>query len=254
MTAATLITFLGTREKNRFPGEKPKEGFFSTYKAVFLNRPFVLLLLTYALHIMGITFLQSILSYYTEYVYGRPDLTPLAMMILLLTAMVFIPVSVAVSKRIGKKRTYQICFAVIASACLIIFAAGRSLGPDFFLGLMVYAGIGVGFSYVAPFAMVPDAVDYDAVKTGERKEGAYYGMWTFVSKLGMSLSMLVSGLILDIGGYAANAEQTAGARTAIRLLMGPIPAALFLAALFCIALYSLDEDRYRKILGSKTAI
>jgi GPH family glycoside/pentoside/hexuronide:cation symporter len=114
---------------------------------------------------------------------------------------------------------------------------------------MVYAGIGIGFGYVAPFAMVPDTIEYDAAKTGERKEGAYYGMWTFTSKLGSAASMYVSGLILSLGGYTANAVQGEKAITAIRLLIGPIPAVLLVAAFLVIEFYSLDESNYRKIMG-----
>ena len=249
MTVVTLITFFGVREKPRRAADIPASGFFSTYKAVFTNRPFVKLLFTYSLNIMGLTFLQSILAYYTEYVYRRPDLTPLAMMILLLTAMVCIPLSVLVSKKIGKKRTYQICFALIASACMIIFLWGQPLGHRFFLGLMVYAGIGVGFGYVAPYAMIPDTVEYDAAVSGERKEGAYYGIWTFFSKLGTSLSVFISGLILSSGGYAANAEQGSGAIFAIRLIIGPIPAVILIGAILLIETYKLDEKAYRELMS-----
>jgi GPH family glycoside/pentoside/hexuronide:cation symporter len=251
MAVTTLLTFFGTRERSH-GDDFPAEGFFSTYKGVFSNPFYVRLLITYALHIMGITFLQSILAYYTEYIYLRPDITPLAMMILLLTAMVFIPVSVLVSKKIGKKRTYQICFAIIASACMIIFFFGQAGGIGFFLALMVYAGIGVGFSYVAPYAMAPDTIDYDAVKTGgERKEGAYYGIWTFISKLGTALSVFISGAILSLGGYSANTEQTEAAITAIRFLIGPIPAIVLLCALVVIQFYTLDEETFKKLTGQK---
>jgi GPH family glycoside/pentoside/hexuronide:cation symporter len=248
MALTTLLTFFGTREKTH--ADIPTEGFFSTYKGVFSNRQYVRLLFTYALHIMGITFLQSILAYYTEYIYRRPDITPLAMMILLLMAMVFIPVSVLVSKKIGKKRTYQICFAIIASACMIIYFFGQVGGIGFFLALMAYAGIGVGFSYVAPYAMVPDAIDYGASNSGgERKEGAYYGIWTFISKLGTALSVFVSGAILSLGGYSANTEQTGAAIAAIRLLIGPIPAVILLGAMAVIQFYTLDEGAFKRMMG-----
>jgi GPH family glycoside/pentoside/hexuronide:cation symporter len=258
MLITTLITFFGTKERVHTKADLPTGSLLATYRAVFSNKPFVLLLLTYAFHIMALTFLQSILVYYTRYVYSShsADLTTIAMLILLLVAMVFIPISVLVSKRIGKKRTYQICFVIIASACLIIFTLGHTLGPDFFMAMMVYAGIGVGFSYVAPYAMVPDAIDFDAAKTGGRNEGAYYGMWTFISKLGTSLSVFLSGLILSLGGYIADAVQSSKAILAIRLLIGPIPAVIFIAALAMIQLYPLDEKSCREmnLPGASTKI
>ncbi|MDR0447936.1 MAG: MFS transporter [Treponema sp.] len=274
MALVTLLTFFGTKEKKHSREDIPKESFFSTYKAVFTNKPYVILFMTYALHMTAITFLQSILAYYIEYIYptefvmrlgtfplvGNPaaaeaalreTLTVLAMMGLLLTAMVFIPVSVLVSKKIGKKHTYQICFAVMGSACIAVSAIGHLLPLEWFLGLLAYAGIGVGFSYVAPFAMVPDTVEFDAVNTGIRKEGAYYGMWTFISKCGTALSVFISGFILNMGGYVANAVQIPSARFAIRLIIGPIPAIVFLVAIILVQFYPLDEKTYKKFMGQQ---
>jgi GPH family glycoside/pentoside/hexuronide:cation symporter len=119
--------------------------------------------------------------------------------------------------------------------------------------MMIYAGIGVGFSYVAPYAMIPDAID--SAKAEERSvhpgrnEGAYYGMWTFVSKLGTALSVFLSGAILSLGGYSAGAVQSAGSLLAIRLLIGPIPAVIFIGALVVVQFYPLDEKAYREIVG-----
>jgi GPH family glycoside/pentoside/hexuronide:cation symporter len=253
MMIVTLITFFGTREKKYTRRDLPTEGFFSTYKSVFRNKPFVLLLLTYALHMTGISFLTTILAYYTENVLHRADITTTVMLVLLLTAMAFIPLSVLVSKKIGKKRTYQICFAVIASACGIIYFMGHRIPLVFFYALMVYAGIGVGFSYVAPFAMVPDAIEFEALKTGERKEGAYYGMWTFISKLGTALALFVSGQILELGGYIPQGEnlnvtQPPSVSGAVRLIIGPIPIAVLGAAILLIQFYPLDKKTYRDLL------
>jgi len=179
----------------------------------------------------------------------RDSLITHVMMSLLLTAMVFIPISVLVSKKLGKKSTYQICFVVLLIACLLVSGIGHLLPIELFLLLLVFAGIGVGFGYVAPFAMVPDTIEFDAVKTGERKEGAYYGMWTFFSKCGAALSIFISGLILNAGGYVANAVQTDTAKMAIRLIIGPLPAIIFICAVILVNFYPLDEKSYKKLMG-----
>ena len=246
MMIVTLLTFMGTKEKKYSKEDLPKEGFFSTYKDVFRNKPFVLLLVTYALHMTGISFLTTILTYYTENVLERGEITTIAMILLLVTAMLFIPVSVLVSKKIGKKRTYQICFVIIASACGIIYSFGHRLPVEFFFALMVYAGIGVGFSYVAPFAMVPDVIEYEAAKTGKRNEGAYYGMWTFISKLGTALAIFVSGQILELGGYISQAGEGAAIQPAsvfgaIRIIIGPIPVVVLIAAIVMVQRYPLEK-------------
>jgi len=251
MMIVTLLTFLGTKEKQYRKEDLPTEGFFATFKVVFKNKPYVLLLLTYALHMTGISFLTTILAYYTENILNRPDITTIVLVLLLVTAMLFIPVSVLVSKKIGKKITYQICFVIIASACGTIFFLGHRMPVEFFYCVMVYAGIGVGFSYVAPFAMVPDVIEYEAAKTGIRNEGAYYGMWTFISKLGTALALFISGHILELGGYISQAGggtvvQPPSVFGAIRVIIGPIPAVVLIAAILVIQFYPLDKKEYRE--------
>jgi len=251
MMIVTLLTFLGTKEKQYRKEDLPTEGFFATFKVVFKNKPYVLLLLTYALHMTGISFLTTILAYYTENILNRPDITTIVLVLLLVTAMLFIPVSVLVSKKIGKKTTYQICFVIIASACGMIFFLGHRMPIEFFYFVMVYAGIGVGFSYVAPFAMVPDVIEYEATKTGVRNEGAYYGMWTFISKLGTALALFVSGHILTLGGYISQAGegtvvQPPSVFGAIRVIIGPLPMVVLLAAILVIQFYPLDKKEYRE--------
>lgn len=253
MALAALTTFFSVREQEHTKEELPREGFFSTYLGVFKNIPYIIVLITFALHLMALNFLQGILVYYTKYVYKNEGLTTPSMILLLVVAMACIPVSVWVSKKIGKKRTYQIAFAVLSAACALIFALGHLLGPSFFLGMMVFAGVGIGFGYVAPWAMVPDTIEYDAHRTGERKEGAFYGMWTFTSKVGQSLSIFISGLILSAGGYVAEAVQSPKAIFAIRLIIGPLPLLVFVGALVLIQFYPLDEKTYRALMAQAPA-
>jgi GPH family glycoside/pentoside/hexuronide:cation symporter len=253
MAVTALATFLSVREKDHSNTEIPKEGFFATYLAVFRNKPYLLVLGTYALNLTALNFLQGILVYYTKYIYGNESITTPAMVILLLVAMVCIPVSVFLSKKVGKKLTYQISFGVLASACALIYLFGEALGERFFLAMMVYAGIGIGFGYVAPWAMVPDTIEYDAVMTGKRKEGSFYGMWTFASKVGQSLSMLISGAVLSAGGYVVDAAQTHAAKGAIKLLIGPMPVVVLVAAIVLIQFYPLDEQTYERLIAEERA-
>jgi GPH family glycoside/pentoside/hexuronide:cation symporter len=251
VAVTSLLTFFGTREKKPAESALPPESFLKTYQAVFANKPFVILVATYMLHLTALTLLQGIIIYYTKYIYNNESVATPAMALLLVVAMVFIPVSVLVSKKIGKRAVYQICFIILSVATIALFFLGHILGIRFFFAVMVFAGIGVGFNYVAPFAMVPDTVTYDELRTGRRKEGAYYGIWTFFSKIGSSLAALLSGIILQAGGYIADAVQSGQALFAIRLIIGPVPAAVFICAALLIRFYPLDEKACREMTEKK---
>ena len=251
MLATAVATALSVREPPRAREPKAQKGFVRTYLSVFRNKSFLIVLFGYALNLIGLAFIQNAITYYFPYIYGDDSKKTLAMGLLLVVAMVFIPISVLVSKRIGKKRTWQICFFIMGTSCLVIYFLGHVLGPNFFLGMMVYAGAGLGFGLVAPFAMLPDAIEVDAVRTGKRNEGAFYGMWLLVTKVGQAFALLVSGLVLSLGRYVPNVAQLPSAKSAIRLIIGPLPAVALLAALVLVEFYPLDEKTYEAIIAGK---
>lgn len=253
MAATILVTFFTVKEPRRDPDSEPaKEKLLNNFFTVFKNKTYARLAAVYTLHLTALTFVQTMLVYYFKYIYQEEGKTTIAMILLLGVAMVCVPISVLVSKYIGKKRTYQLALGIIAVSCLAMFFFAHTLGMTFTFALMGFAGVGVGFGYAPPFAMLPDVVEVDAVQTKSRKEGAYYGMWTFFAQVGVAIAGGFSGLFLGFAGFLPDyVNQSGGALFAIRLLIGPIPAAIFAAGILLIQRYRLDEKTYNAILAGE---
>jgi GPH family glycoside/pentoside/hexuronide:cation symporter len=247
MMGAALTTFASVREPKLAATVQPKSGFFKSYGYVFRTRPFIVILLTYMMNMIAVSVVSGSLIYYFKYIHDSEELTTVALLILLVTAMIFIPVSVLISKRIGKKTTYAVGMLIISGACILVFALGHSLGIPFVFAMMFVAGLGLSTTYPMPWSMVPDTVEYGYLQSGERREGGYYGIWTFFSKGGQGLAIAVSGLILHRTGYVAEAVQTGLARLGIRLLVGPVTALFFAGAAFMLLFYPLNEKRYAEL-------
>lgn len=79
--------------------------------------------------------------------------------------------------------------------------------------------------------MLPDVVEYDQLRTGERREGIYYGVWALLTKLTDALGIAVSGWALNLFGYVPNVMQTDYARLGIRLFFGLIPSIAIILSL-----------------------
>lgn len=247
MFLTALITTFSVKEPVDLKPAKSM-GFGKTYLEVFKNGPYVLILLTYIFHIIGITLISGIAIYYFKYVLGAESMTTLAMLILLGTAMVFIPISVVIGKRVGKKLVYGAGFSIIAASLMVLFFFGHALGVTFTLVMMCFTGIGFGFSYVMPYAIVADAIEYDYLRTGERREGAFFGVWLWGVKIGQALASLIMGVILQYIGYIANLmPQTPRVELGIRLFLGPISAAIFVMAALFLYFYPITEKRYNEI-------
>lgn len=82
------------------------------------------------------------------------------------------------------------------------------------------AGIGNGAFMSIPFSMVADATDQGQLTTDRRQEGLYFGLYTFAYKFGISISVLIGGVLLDAIGFDSNAT-TQSADTAWQLAMAP---------------------------------
>jgi len=242
----TLITFFSVKE----PALPPKKtaaqsgSFFSAYRTVFHNRAYVVLLTVFVLHITALNFLQGIVVYYLKYIYHAEAFSSTVMGLLLITALVSIPIAAKCSNIWGKHVAYRIGLGILCVATMAIFFVGHVIG---LIGLslsFVCAGVGVGFAFATPWAMLPDAIMWR--QNTEHNEGCYYGVWTFAGKLGQAGSTGISGLILSASGYQADVVQSSKTLFAIRLIAGPIAAATCLLGFILIRFYPIGKKDGRR--------
>lgn len=247
MMITAFITAFTVREPETPPAKAM--GFVKTYLAVFRNKPYLFILFTYVLHIMAITIVSGITIYYFKYILGDESKTTIALLILLVTAMLFIPVSVVMAKKTGKKFVYGAGMVIIAISIMVIFFLGHKSSINFTFFMMFFTGIGFGFTYAMPYAIVPDAIEYDYLVTGERREGAFYGIWTWALKIGQALAVFLMGWIMSLSGYVAEAAQTETAQLGIRIFLGPVPAFIFIAGAVVLYFYPINEEKYDEIIA-----
>ena len=96
-------------------------------------------------------------------------------------------------------------------------------------------------------AIIPDVVEKDYADNGARREGVFYSLWTFGSKLGQALALGLSGLVLQLAGYNPEAVADAGVRNAIRLLCGPLALVFIVAGNLVLRHYPLDREAYGQV-------
>ncbi|HVP20196.1 MAG TPA: MFS transporter [Spirochaetia bacterium] len=254
MLGTAFITVLTVKEPVRAQEEASgQQGIIETYAAAFHNRPFMLALTSFALHIGGTAIIQGALIYYFKYIYGGSASFVFALICLLVPVLVFIPAWTFVSKTIGKKWSYNIGMALVTVAVFVIFLFARQMGPTFFYGVMAIAGVGFSTHYVMPWSIVPDAVELDYAETGVRREGAFYGIWNFMNKVGVAVANVITGWVLAGFGYVANVPQTDGAKLGIQLLVGPIAAVFFIAGVIVLSFYPITRKYYQTVIMPKAA-
>jgi GPH family glycoside/pentoside/hexuronide:cation symporter len=92
-----------------------------------------------------------------------------------------------------------------------------------------------------------DIIDYDELRTGERKEGAYFAVWNFVRKSAYGVAAMGVGGLLGLVGFEPNAVQSEEARMGMRMLFSFVPGACFLVATLAFSRFRLDEAEHAEI-------
>lgn len=116
--------------------------------------------------------------------------------------------------------------------------------------LCVLAGIGVSAGQVLPWAIIPDAIEWEEWHTGERNEGIFYSLVTLLGKIGMAIAQPLSLLVLQISNLQTgqDAVQPPSALLGIRLVVGPIPAMCLIAGILIAIFYPLERTQHRQIV------
>jgi len=82
----------------------------------------------------------------------------------------------------------------------------------------------------------------------------FYSIVTLLQKIASSLAVPTALLLLEASGYlAASDTQPESAVRAIRILVGPIPAGLLIAAICFAIFYPLNREGHHKIVAELEA-
>ncbi|MCD6570636.1 MAG: MFS transporter [Deltaproteobacteria bacterium] len=241
-----LVVFFNVKEKKEFL-KKDTTPVLESYRSAFKNKPFIIAAICYFLNLMALIILSSTLIYHLKYYMKNESAISPIFLTLLLTAAAMIPVWVLISKKIGKKLAYSIGMGIFAGVVVaVFFLKPNQITLMYFLIAVI--GLGLSTNYVLPWAIVPDTIEYDELYTGKRREGLFYGVWNFGTKLAGAVAILIVGVVMDFTGYVANVPQTPEALLGIRALMSFVPAAIILLGIIVLSFYPITQKRYQEIL------
>jgi len=91
-------------------------------------------------------------------------------------------------------------------------------------------------------------VDEDELGSGERREGIYNGVFTFLRKLAGALAVFLVLALLDLLGFEQGEVQSETVRQAIRGLTATLPVVCLLVSVQIARGYPLTRDAHGEIL------
>jgi len=246
-----LLTWRGTRGWERYPEEVEPLDFRDIGKAVFGNRTFRYMIGAYLFCFIGAAAHGSMAMYFLSYWMNfTENQIALFYFVLSVALLFFVPLISYTARRLSKRQALMIYLAVWAG----IFGIGIMwVQPDQVILMYVLASIsslGTVAIYQLCWAMIADVTEVDELKSGVRREGLYYSVFLFVSKVAGAAALLITGQILSFIGYVPNGAQTSSVLMGIRIMYGPVLAALLIIGLIMTYFMPMTRERHKALLNA----
>ena len=236
--------FFGTREKTEYQEQKQpslKESMMAAVK----NKPFLYAAGIFLLVLTALDITQATLLYFLKYHMHLEENYDLVFGLLFVAALVSFPFWNWVASRWDKKKAVIVGMLFLSTAITGMGIMQPAWGLPIVLVFSALVGIGLGAIQVLTWAMIPDAVEWDELQTGQRHEGMFYSLVQTLRKVGSSLSLPFVLLMLEWTGYVANeSTQPRSTILGIQALIGPIPAVFLVVGIFLAARYPLTRKRF----------
>ncbi len=244
-----FLVFFGVRERREY-SEAKRPRLRETLLAVLRNKPLLLSLGIYLFTWVVVDIMMFVLMFYITYCLHREGQSMYIMLSIFCMAILVLPFWNWVAKKWSKRTAYICGVAFWAVVQMILITLGPGTGLEVIIVLCLLAGIGVGAAHVLPWSIIPDAVEWDEWKTGERHEGSFYAFLTLIQKAASSFVIPLGMVLLGAFGFKEGgvAEQPASAVTAIKLITGPIPAVFLGLGILCAVLYPVTRPMHQAIL------
>jgi GPH family glycoside/pentoside/hexuronide:cation symporter len=248
-----FLVFMGTKEREDYMEQK-KPSLRQSLNSAWKNKPFRFGLAIFLATWISVEILQSSLLFFIKYVVKREPQNDVIMATIFVVALFALPLWNWVSSRWSKRWAYIYGIAFWAVVQIVLITVNPNTSIGLILTLCALAGIGVAAAHVLPWAILPDAIEWDEYQTGERHEGMFYSLTTLTKKIATSIALPLVLLLLDATGYVANdPQQSTSALMGIRIAIGPIPALLLLIGIGFAFYYPLDRAQFAELVQKLTA-
>ena len=238
------------------PKERKKVPLWTSMKETLSNWPFLNLSLITIVSLLGLMIVGSLGYYVTIYhLFGGDKgdasgrLLTMVNYTIPVATIIAVPLLQKLSMRIGKRTAMIVAFSIALAGTLLRWPCYTPLNPWLSIIPSVLLGFGCAGAYVFVNAMIPEAVDVDELKTGERREGMFSAVYSWMFKLGAAFALLLAGYVLQGTGFdaALAGAQSESAIFWMRVCFTFIPAITLAATIGLAFTYPITETRAYEI-------
>ncbi|HME55105.1 MAG TPA: MFS transporter [Candidatus Lokiarchaeia archaeon] len=238
----------GVLERAEFKLDYKQEfGFFQSLKYTLKNKGFVLYTAMFFLYEYVLLVLSTTVPVYCKHVLGMDSTFMASIMIGLMFIVGILTVVIwrKLDVTIGSRKAYGISIiAYFVASIPLLFIS------EYAEAVVAVAIMGFGFGGMLYFIylLIADVIDEDELKTGVRREGAFFGVTDFFMRLSMVLTILTVSLVFVSTGWETY-DPTPGPYTilGLRALIVVFPGIALGISGLCLYFYPFSKEKVASI-------
>ena len=236
-----IATTLKVKERPEFHlVDKPLK-LVEAIKYTFTSKSFLILVFANFMSILMSSIVQGGLFYLADYVLIVNALIPLAC--LFIPLIIGVPITSPIRKRLGVVGAQQFLLIIAGIGLLLIFVVPTPL----IYVCIALAGFGLSGPQTLTNILFAQVSDEDELRSGVRREGAFFGVNALITKPAQSIALAISPFILQLTGFVTRQQnqgqiylnQPDNAILGIKIIVGLIPGVAMLLGALILSRYPL---------------
>ena len=221
--------------------------FLDALKATFINRSFIAVVVSQTFRFVGTGTLTAGVLFYVKYSLGQGESFG---SVILGVAFIVSAFTLELWRRFIANRYEARTTLILANAVMAVSVIPLGFAQNAVSAAIASAGLGLGLAGLILMGdvIVADVIDEDEVKTGQRREGMYFGMSKFIMTLSGSIVALWFGWITAAYGYDSALEvQAASVGAGFRVFMTVPVIVSSILAILALLFYPLHGERLKEV-------
>ncbi len=205
---ACELTLLGIKERHssrRIESSPGSRGFLQVLKQVFADKQVVcfsvtimLVQLTYQLMLMNVPYFTTLILKQDK------SMASFLMAIIIIILALSTPVWYWLLSRYPKRNVFRMIILTMMCGYVLAFFIGQfpvlSLITQT-IAILAVVSIPMGGMFAVALGLIADLTDYDELKSGQRREAVYYGIYGIVRKTGWAACSLIMVAVFSFFGF-----------------------------------------------------
>ncbi|MDG2297447.1 MAG: MFS transporter [Gammaproteobacteria bacterium] len=222
--------------------------FFQQFKTAFQIKPFAILLGIKVTQLTGFAiFLGSLPYLFTRVMELSYNYLGFYFLIQGSVMLISQPAWVNIVNKVGKKNSYYLASLSWGLGALSWMFVSKGITDLEIIIRGIFLGIGAGGLILVGQSMLPDTMQYDFQKSGNRREGILAGVYTTVEKFSFAIGPSILGIMLGLVGYEASTNVFS--ENVIRMIYftaGGFPVISLLISCLLMIIYNVDQKLLKK--------